>query len=58
MKRYLLFADSEKYDYGRGWETFISSYGNVGTAMREVNRHAYSWYQIIDTHTMQTVKAG
>jgi hypothetical protein len=57
MKRFLLFASYEKYDYGRGWETFYGSYGTLKTTMNHVSL-LFEWWHIVDTNTMQVVRSN
>lgn len=57
MKRFLLFASYEQYDYGRGWEEFYGDYATLRTAMKHVS-HLFAWWHIVDTIKKEIVESS
>jgi hypothetical protein len=57
MKRFILFASYEKYDYARGWEDFYGDYNFIKTALNHVSP-LFEWWHIVDTQKMQIVKSS
>lgn len=54
MQRFLLFGGDTFYPLG-GWQDFKGDFSFKDQAVRETAGYNWDWWQIIDTHTGETV---